>query len=178
MNQPEKRDRVLKEALACQPALTAYAHSILSDFPAAQDVVQNAYVVVARKFDDFEEGTSILAWCRAIVRLQAMAWIRKNRREQLIEDRILQEAIESAFLAQQTGGDTAVRLDSLRECLQQLPGRGQEMIGLRYEQNSSYQQIADALGQTLEAIRKSLYRTKQQLANCVRLRMEAANRQA
>lgn len=175
MSQPEKRDRVLKEALACQPALTAYAHSILCDFAAAQDVVQNAYVVVARKFDDFEEGTSILAWCRAIVRLQALAYIRKNRREQIVEDRILQEAIDAAFLAQQTGGDTAVRLDFLRECLQKLPERGQEMIRLRYEDNAAYQQIAEALGLTLEAIRKSLFRTKQQLAECVRLRMGAAN---
>lgn len=66
MSDVEKRDRVLKSALTCQQTLTAYAYSMLSDFPAAQDVVQNAFVVVARKFGDFEEGTSILAWCRAI----------------------------------------------------------------------------------------------------------------
>ena len=177
MSDTTKRDRVLKEALACQPALTAYAHSILCDFPAAQDVVQNAYVVLAGKFDDFEEGTSIMAWCRTIVRLQALAYIRKNRREQLVEDRILLEAMDAAFEARQTSGETSVRLDCLRECLQQLPERGREMIRLRYQDKAAYQQMAESLGMTLEAIRKSLYRTKQQLAKCVRLRMEAASGQ-
>ena len=35
-------------ALACQPSPVAYAHLMLSDYPAALDVVQNAFVVVTQ----------------------------------------------------------------------------------------------------------------------------------
>ncbi|MFT5469019.1 MAG: RNA polymerase sigma-70 factor (ECF subfamily) [Verrucomicrobiales bacterium] len=171
MSDLETRDRVLKTALACQPALTAYAYSMLSDYPAAQDVVQNAFVVVARKYGDFEEGTSILAWCRAIVRLQVLNYIRKNRREQLLEDRVLQDAMEAAFSTHQTSPDSPARFDFLRECLSKLSQRGREMIRLRYEEESGYSEIGSALNMKLEAVRKSLFRTKQQLADCVRLRM-------
>ena len=64
-----KRDRVLKLALEYRVELVAYARSLLGDYAAAEDAVQEAMLVVVKKFDQFQEGTSILAWCRAIVRL-------------------------------------------------------------------------------------------------------------
>jgi RNA polymerase sigma-70 factor (ECF subfamily) len=171
MNDSETRDRILKAALACQPKLTAYAYSMLSDYAAAQDVVQNALVVVARKYEDFEEGTSILAWCRAIVRLQVLTYIRKNRREQLVEDRILHDAMDAAFAADPEHPENRFRIDCLQACLAKLPQRGRELLRLRYEENAAYPDIAHALDMKLEAVRKSLFRNKQQLAACVRLRV-------
>lgn len=166
----ETRNRVLKAALSCQPALVAYAYSMLSNYPAAQDVVQDALVVVTQKYDEFEEGTSMLAWCRTIVRLQALAYIRKHAREQSVEDRILHEAMDAAFATHQTTSDSQMWLNGLRDCLAELSGRSRDLIRLRYEQNAAYSQIGDALGMTLEAVRKSLFRTKQRLASCVQLK--------
>ncbi|MFT5126358.1 MAG: RNA polymerase sigma-70 factor (ECF subfamily) [Kiritimatiellia bacterium] len=171
MNDSETRDRVLKAALTCQPKLTAYAYSMLSDYSAAQDVVQNALVVVAQKYEDFEEGTSIMAWCRAIVRLQALTYIRKNRREQLVEDRILNDAMDAAFVADPTHPENQFRIDCLQACLAKLPERGRELLRLRYEENAAYPDMARTLDMKLEAVRKSLFRNKQQLASCVRLRL-------
>ena len=63
MNDPAaKRDRVLKHALECRVELVAYARAVLGDYAAAEDVVQEAMLVVVKKFDQFEEGTSMLAW--------------------------------------------------------------------------------------------------------------------
>ncbi|MBI1373594.1 MAG: sigma-70 family RNA polymerase sigma factor [Phycisphaera sp.] len=171
MNDHESRDRILKAALAHQSALTAYAYAMLSDYPAAQDVVQNTFVVVARKYEDFEEGTSMLAWCRTIVRLQVLSYIRKNRRELPVEDRVLQDAMDAAFAKHQSDEDTPYRVDCLRECLSRLPQNGREIIRLRYEENAAYPEIGKALSITLETVRKRLFRTKQQLGDCVRLRM-------
>ncbi len=172
MDDHQTRDRVLKAALGHQPALIAYAYAMLSDYAAAQDVVQNTLVVIARKYGDFTEGTSMLAWCRAIVRLQVLSYIRKNRREQSIEDRVLQDAMDSAFAAHQSDQDAPVRLDCLRECLAKLPEQSRELLRLRYEDNAAYRDIGDKLGATLETVRKRLFRTKQQLGDCVRLQMK------
>ena len=46
------------------------------------------------------------------------------------------------------------------------------MIRLRYEENAGYEQIAEALEMGLEAVRKGLLRTKQQLRECVTIRMK------
>ncbi len=62
-----KRDRLLKEAFRYHLELLTYARSLLGSYTAAEDMVQEAMLVVVRKFDQFEEGTSILAWCRSII---------------------------------------------------------------------------------------------------------------
>ena len=89
MSNLEKRDQVLKAARSCQSALVAYAYAMLTDYAAAEDVVQNALLVVARRHEDFEEGSSMLAWCRSIVRSEVLAHLSKRRRERPVEDRIL-----------------------------------------------------------------------------------------
>ena len=171
MSDFDSRDRVLKAALTCQSALVAYAHALLADYAAAEDVVQNAFLVVARKHDDFAEGTSMLAWCRGIVRLEILSHLRKRRREPTVEDRILNDAMEATFEAHQSD-ESVPRADQLRGCLAKLNGRARDLIRLRYEENARYEQIAAALKMDLEAVRKGLLRTKQQLRECVTIRMK------
>ena len=171
MNNLDSRDRVLKAALTCQSALVAYAHALLADYAAAEDVVQNAFLVVARKHEDFTEGTSMLAWCRGIVRLEILSHLRKRRREPTVEDRILNDAMEAAFEAHQDD-EPRPRADHLHGCLAKLNGRARELIRLRYEENAGYVQIGAALKMGLEAVRKGLLRTKQQLRECVTIRMK------
>ncbi len=60
---------MLREALANRTALIC---SLLGDYTAAEDVVQESFLVVRQKIRPVEEGTSILAWCRAIVRLEVL----------------------------------------------------------------------------------------------------------
>ena len=171
MSDLDSRDRVLKAALTCQSALVAYAHALLADYAAAEDVVQNAFLVVARKHEDFAEGTSMLAWCRAIVRLEILSHLRKRRREPTVEDRILNDAMEAAFDTCQSD-EPGPRADYLRDCLGRLTGRARDLIRLRYEENANYEQIAGALKMGLETVRKGLFRTKHQLRECVTIRMK------
>jgi DNA-directed RNA polymerase specialized sigma24 family protein len=43
---------------------------------------------------------------------------------------------------------------------------------LRYEDNAAYGDISKVLRVTLETVRKRLFRTKQELGECVRLRLK------
>lgn len=170
MSDLDVRDRVLTAVLSSQSSLLAYAYSLLGDFAAAEDVVQNVFIIVARKYNDFEEGTSIVAWCRPMVRLEVLTYLRKRKREWSLEDLILRDAMDTAFEAHSTD-DTSCRLDHLRDCLGKLSQRGQALIRLRYEENARYQEIANALEMKIEAVRKSLFRAKRQLRECVSVRM-------
>lgn len=76
-----KRDRVLKEALQCRVELLAYARSLLGNCAAAEDVVQEAFLVVMKKFDQFQEGTSMLKWCRSFVRVAILRLNQQRQRE-------------------------------------------------------------------------------------------------
>lgn len=113
----------------------------------------------------------MLAWCRGIVRLEILSHLRKRGREPAVEDRILNDAMEAAFEAHQSE-EPGLRVDYLRDCLAKLNGRARDLIRLRYEENAGYEKIAETLKMGLEAVRKGLLRTKQQLRECVTIRMK------
>ncbi|PHR86464.1 MAG: hypothetical protein COA78_37960 [Blastopirellula sp.] len=166
----QKRDRVLKEAFECRVQLQAYACALIGNYAAAEDAVQEAMLVVVKKFDQFQEGTSILAWCRSIVRLEVLRMKQQRQKERSLVDRLLDDAIDSAFdefQSQQRHGEEESFRQALTNCLDRVPGRGQGVLKARFVDELSYQQIAERVGMSLEAVRKSLFRLKKQVRGCV-----------
>ena len=175
-NSDGKRDRVLKAALDCRAELIAYARSLLGNYAAAEDVVQEAMLVVVKKFDQFQEGTSILAWCRAIVRLEVLRLKQQSQRERTLAERLLDDAIDAAFEEFQTArrrDDTESWREALERCLGRVPERGQGVLRARFVDELSYQQIAERVGMTIEAVRKALFRLKRQVRSCVETNLRA-----
>ncbi len=156
----------LKAALTCQSARVAYARALLADCAAPEVVVHDAFLVVARRHEDFAESNSILAWCRGIVQLEIVSHLRKRRREPAVEDRILNDAMEATFEAHQSN-ESGPHADHLCGCLGKLYGRARDLIRLRHEENTTYKQLGAALEIGLEAVRKGLLRIIQQLHECV-----------
>ena len=173
----DKRDRVLKAALECRTELIAYARSLLGDYAAADDAVQEAMIVVVRKHAQFEEGTSILAWCRSIVRIEVLRTKQRSQRETTLIQRVLDDAIDAAFDEYQTSRrheESESRRDALGRCLEQLPDRGKGILNARFADELSYQQISEKLEITIEAVRKTLFRVRKQIRSCVETRLRAA----
>ena len=173
----DKRDRVMKAALNCRTDLIAYARSLLGNYAAADDVVQEALLVVFKKSDQFQEGTSILAWCRSIVRIEVLRAKQRHQRERSLTERLLDDAIDAAFDEFQTArrqGDVEPWRDALRRCLERVPERGKNVLKARFADELSYQQIGERLGMTIEAVRKALFRLKRQLRLCVETSLRAA----
>lgn len=165
-----KRDRVLKEALGCRVELVAYARAVLGNYTAAEDVVQEAMLVVMKKFDQFQEGTSMLSWCRAIVRIEVLRVKQQRHRDQTLGERLLDDAIDAAFNEFQTAqrrDDAESWRQALQRCLQRVPERGRSVLKARFADELSYQQIGERVGMTIEAVRKALFRLKKQVRSCV-----------
>ena len=169
-NADDKRDCVLKAALDCRTELVAYARSLLGNYAAADDVWQEAMLVVVKKHDQFQEGTSMLAWCRSIVRIEVMRAKQRRQRERTLVDRLLEDAIDAAFDEFQSArrhDETESWREALRRCLERVPERSQGVLRARFADELSYQQIGDRLGMTIEAVRKALFRLKKQVRSCV-----------
>ena len=157
--------------------LIAYARSLLGNYAAADDLVQEAMLVVVKKFDQFAEGTSMLAWCRSIVRIEVLRAKQGHQRERTLTDRLLDDAIDSAFDDFQTARRDAEAeswREALRGCLRRVPERGRGVLKVRFADELSYQQIAERLEMTIEAVRKSLFRHKKQVRMCVETSLRAA----
>ena len=166
----KKRDRVLKLALDCRVELIAYARSLLGNYTAAEDVVQEGMLVVVKKSDQFQEGTSMLAWCRSIVRIEVLRARQRQQRERALTDRLLDDAIDAAFEEFQTTrrhDDAEPWRVALERCFLKVPERGQSVLKARFVDELSYQQIGERVGMTVEAVRKALFRLKKQVRSCV-----------
>ena len=173
----ENRDRVLKAALDCRTELMAYALSLLGNHAAADDALQEAMLVVVKKFDQFQEGTSILAWCRSIVRIEVLRAKQRHCRERTLAERLLDDTIDSAFdefQATRRHDEAESWRKALRSCLARVPERGQGLLRARFEDELSYQQIGERIGMTIEAVRKALFRLKRQVRSCVETSLRAA----
>jgi RNA polymerase sigma-70 factor (ECF subfamily) len=172
-----KRDRVLREAFGCRAELLAYARALLRNYALAEDAVQEAMLVVVRKFDQFQESTSMLAWCRAIVRLEVLRMKQQWQRDRTLTDRLLDDAIDAAFdefQATRRQGDADPWRKALARCLKRVPERGRRVLKARFVDELSYQQIGERVGMSLEAIRKALFRLKKQVRLCVETTLEGA----
>ena len=173
----EGRDRVLKAALDCHAELIAYARSLLGNYAAADDVVQEAMLVVVKKYDEFQEGTSMLAWCRSIVRIEILRAKRRYQRERTLAERLLDDAIDAAFdefQMERQHDEAESWREALRRCLERVPERSQGVLRARFADELSYQQIGERLGMTIEAVRKALFRIKKQVRSCVENSLRAA----
>lgn len=173
-NQEVKRDRILKEALDLRVQLVAYARALLGNYAAAEDAVQEAMLVVVKKYDHFTEGTSMLAWCRSIVRLEVLRAKQKYQKNRSLVDRLLDDSIDAAFEEFQAEKDRDTEASwqaALSECLQRLNKRSQNALNARFVDGLSYEKISEKVGMKLEAVRKSLFRSKKQLRSCVETKM-------
>jgi len=172
-----KRDRVLKQALRCRVELVTYARAMLGSYTAAEDVVQEAMLVVMKKCDQFREGTSILAWCRAIVRLEVLRMKQQWQRDRTLTERLLDDAIDAAFDEFQTArrrDDAEPWREALELCLERVPPHGRRVLKARFVEELSYRHIGERVGMTLEAVRKALFRLKKQVRSCVETRLRGA----
>ena len=168
---------MLKAALECRTELVAYARSLLGNYAAADDVLQEAMLVVVKKYDQFQEGTSMLAWCRSIVRIEVLRAKQRHQRERTLAERLLDDAIDAAFnefQAARRHDEAESGREALRRCLEKVPERGQGVLRARFADELSYHQIGERLGMTIEAVRKSLFRLKKQVRSCVETSLRAA----
>lgn len=174
----EKRNRVVAQAFQCRRALEVYAFSMLKDRAEAEDLVQDAFIVVMEKFADFKEGTSMLAWTRAIVRLKVLQSLERRGRRATLIDQLLDDAVDAAFEEAESGPyaeAVRARHHRLATCLGQLGERSRKLLDCIYAEKMSYEAAARSVDMGFEAVKKSLQRTKTQLRECMeRTRIEAS----
>lgn len=170
MANEETRDQILKEAFGHHRALKAYARGLIPDPALAEDAVQNTYLTVTRKYGDFQLGTSVLAWCRAIVRFEVLQILRSREREISTEDRLLFDAISEAFEQFQTPDREVIRNEQaarLEKCFGRLPERSKTLIQTRYSEDLGLSSIASRMTMSSTAVRKSIYRIRLLLRKCL-----------
>lgn len=154
-----------------QPVVASYIGSLVTDFHAAEDLLQTVAIKLHRKFADYDPARPFVSWALGFARLEVLNLRRTQARSFLTyDDDVVESVLEAhAELAPELGRRTA----ALRECLKRIEGRSRELLRLRYDDELRPQQIAGRLSMGEVAVRVALSRVRGALRDCIERRMAA-----
>jgi RNA polymerase sigma-70 factor, ECF subfamily len=141
----------------------------------AADVLQETSLVLWKKFDTYKTGTNFFAWACKIARLQALKYRDRCGKSahmfsQALLETLAEEAAEERFAP-------GALLRYLRQCLERLSNRDQQVIRKRYEPGMTVARLAEEIGRTANSLSKSLGRIRRNLLECIERKQAAAGRE-
>lgn len=158
--------------LTHQSRLYGYVLSLVGDRNQADDLLQQTNSVLLRKVEDFEAGTNFVAWAFRIAYFEVMQYRRARHRERLFFDDELIGAL--AAVAEKEDERFIERQKFLRECLETMNERHRDVLRRRYLMSADLNELAAALGSTVNALKQLLFRAREGLRACISSKMEAA----
>ncbi|MFM7039244.1 MAG: sigma-70 family RNA polymerase sigma factor [Planctomycetaceae bacterium] len=165
----EIRERMTRHWLATERAVRACIAGSVSSLADREDLLQQVALTVARRFEEFDEQRSFLAWVLWLTKSRIIDFYRaQGRRSQLLSDELLEQYSERLVQRQH---ENSRRSEALETCLAQLPDRSRTLIRLKYHDGLRTEQIAEALKSTPASIRVALFRIRETLAACIQRKL-------
>ncbi|TWT96344.1 sigma-70 family RNA polymerase sigma factor [Neorhodopirellula pilleata] len=153
-----------------QSRLYGYILSLLYDADQANDVLQQTNVILWEKEEEFSLGSNFIAWSFQIAYFQVLAHRKQLQRERLSFDSDLLADIANVSREAEESFESRQKL--MRQCLQKLNRRQQEIVYRRYQSNASLDSIAIETANTVNAVKQLLFRARSALARCINQGLE------
>ena len=146
----------------------------VSDPSTAEDAMQQTFLSAYQHAASFRGDASVRTWLLTIARNAARRLHGKTKREELVEEPLIQLGIEAGW-----GSDdpeaiaiASERKDALREAMSSLSAEDQEIIILRDLEGLRGPEAADVLGIGERAVKSRLHRARLRLAAALRSRRQ------
>jgi len=161
---PDHQQQVLQLFVRHQTRIKGFIVSLMGDFAAAEDVLQETFLVVQQKAAGFELNSNFVAWAFQIARFQVMKAQGQRRRA---AERFSDEALETLAASAPEQGLDESKLAVLPRCLDRLAPQARRLVDLFYEHEHKPQEIARMMGWTPPAVSVALSRARRFLRECV-----------
>jgi len=144
--------------------ITLYVMNLVRDRGDAEDILQEARLVMWRNFHKFEKGTHFLAWARKIAFHQILSYRRKrNKRVELSESFLESIAVEISKNEQRYDR----RSEALKSCVRKLSRPHRQVLLMRYTRDMDVDKIGREVGRSEGAVYRLLSRLRMMLQDCV-----------
>ncbi len=159
----------IREFTQSQRPLYLYILPLVGNSADADEVLQEANLVIWAKWHQFELGSNFLAWGRAIARLEVFRH-RRNRSHKMtfLDGNLLELVVQRS---ESVSEKLEVRQAALSKCLGQLRRRDRELIQMRYAPGANGDKVARDLGRPANSVYQSLGRIRRLLMDCVRMQL-------
>ncbi len=147
-----------------------FARTMLREAGAAEEVLQETFLAVARAVKTYEPRGTFRTWLLRIVRNRCLNRLEAQRaqRQVLADDGaalVLQYPSREPSPPQQALGNE--QTDRVRRAVAALPDRQREAIALYTFEGMPYQQIADVLDLPINTVKTLIHRARARLAGCL-----------
>ncbi|TWT40115.1 sigma-70 family RNA polymerase sigma factor [Botrimarina hoheduenensis] len=170
--QIDQHDQFISEFARNSRQLYNYIRALAPNRHDADDVYQSTSLVMWRKMDSFQAGTSFLAWGRQIAFYEVCKLREQTGRGTLLSEQAL-DVLDASFRARLD--DSSERLEALGRCLEKLSPASRRLIEQRYDRERSPAAIALELGQSTASVYRSLARTHHWLMSCIQHTLAGAS---
>ena len=163
----EAFDGIVRETVS---VMRSVVHFFIADNDLADDVVQETYILIYRKINDYAPGTNFLAWAKAIARTQALSARFRRQRKQTAAERYRNSVLDQVtqgFAAEDQEDPVEGQILRLRKCMGTLHEKARSLVELRYFQRKSMDAVAKELGMKTGAVTVSLHRIRAALSKCM-----------
>ena len=150
--------------------LMAYLRSSLDNTADIDDLFQETMIVAWRRLDDYDRTRPFGLWVRGIARNLVLAHYRKRSSLPKWCTPEVLDALDKRFEKMATGAGDSFRdqAEALLNCIKKLTAPLRQVIELVYERGMSYREVALAINQQEDAVRKRAQRARAQLNDCLR----------
>jgi RNA polymerase sigma-70 factor, ECF subfamily len=139
----------------------SFAYRMLNDRAAAEDVLQETFLHVARAASTYEVSAAFKTWLFKIARNNSLNNVRRKRMVSLdVHAPVAASLVEDPH-------DCAARVDlaaRLEDAIAALAVEQREVFLLRFKHGMDYQQIADVTGHPLGTVKTWIHRARLELA--------------
>ena len=161
----DRTDQFLRLLGVHEQRTKAFIFSMVPRWADADDIAQEVRLKLWQQFDQYDPSKDFGAWARTIAHYHVLAYRKKSQRQHAQLSPEMIERVAETFDA------GAERLEArsrwLHKCLQKLTEAKRRLLLQCYSGSQTIRQIAQGLGRSFDAVRKSVLRSRQQLAKCV-----------
>jgi RNA polymerase sigma-70 factor (ECF subfamily) len=166
-----RMDEFIELYTAYEARLRGYVLSLVPRWSDAEEISQKCNLILWKKFDQFESGTSFYAWACQIARLEVKDFRKRTARERVIfSDEFVDSVADRALEIQ---NEFPERAKALQKCVEQLPQNQRELLRLRYDERRSVVSVAKVVNKPIEGVYKALSRIRRALHHCINARLAA-----
>lgn len=127
----------------------------------AQDATQEAFIRMFRSFDTFRTDSSFRGWIFRIATNEALRLIDSRKQEQVSLE--ADEKVANRIMASNYVDYSNLEAVKLQRAILSLPTKQQATFNLRYYDELSYAEIAEATGSTASAVKMNFHIAKEKI---------------
>ena len=151
-----------------EPQIRRYVLSLVSDYESTEDVIQETFIAIWRKFDEYDPERPFYPWACQFARNKVLNFYKKQSiRKRYFSDLTVELLMNTE---ERTSSKMADHIESLSECVEKLELGDQELLNRRYADEVSIAEVAVQTGEPVQKLYRSLERIRRVLLHCIRAR--------